>query len=261
MVHLQKNIKAEIMAKFTSASTSFKGYKNYVFNDPTKIFNTEEINIFEGNLDANGNAKIDMELHIDDNAPGMLNAQFLVRAFENGGDFSLDAFTVPYAPYESFVGLRSPDGSRYGSYFTNEDHSFDIATVTADGKPIQRNNLEVKVYKIEWRWWWNSSYDNLSSYVSSSYHRPIQQYTVNTDTNGKASFKINIPENNRGRYLIRVFDPASGHATGRTAYFYKNWWSNSTSGDKEAAKMLVFSTDKENYNVGETGQTHFPFRQ
>ncbi|WP_179337328.1 alpha-2-macroglobulin family protein [Winogradskyella ludwigii] len=253
-----KNLKAEIKAKFTTAYTSFKGYKNYTFSDPTKNFSTEETNVFEGYLDADGNAKVDTELNIGKNAPGMLTAQFLVRAFENGGDFSLDAFTMPYAPYESFVGLQSPKGNNYGSFFTDENQTFDIATVTAEGKPIQRKNLEVKVYKIEWRWWWNSSYDNLSSYVSSNYHRPVQQYSVNTDANGKASFKLNIPESDRGRYLIRVVDPVSGHATGRTAYFYKNWWSNSASGDKEAAKMLVFSTDKDNYNVGDTAKLTFP---
>jgi len=253
-----KLLKTEIKAKFSNRTTSFDGYKNYVFNDPTKQFNTEETNVFEGNLDADGNAKINSELNIGKNAPGMLNAQFLVRAYENGGDFSLDAFSVPYAPYESFVGLRSPKASRYGSYYTGEDHTFDIATVNADGKPIQRQNLEVKVYKIEWRWWWNSSYDNLSTYVSSNYHRPIQQYSINTNAKGKASFNVNIPENDRGRYLIRIVDPVSGHATGRTIYFYRNWWSNSTSGDKDAAKMLIFSTDKEHYNVGEVAKLTFP---
>ncbi|MBC3845927.1 hypothetical protein H8K90_06020 [Winogradskyella echinorum] len=253
-----KNLKAEIKAKFTTSYTSFKGYKNYVFSDPTKNFSSEETNVFEGYLDAEGNAKVDSKLNIGKNAPGMLTAQFLVRAFENGGDFSLDAFTMPYAPYESFVGLQSPKGNNYGSFFTDENQTFDIATVTAEGKPIQRNKLEVKVYKIEWRWWWNSSYDNLSSYVSSNYHRPVQQYEIDTDANGKASFKVNIPESDRGRYLIRVVDPVSSHATGRTAYFYKNWWSNSASGDKEAAKMLVFSTDKDNYNVGDTAKLTFP---
>ena len=253
-----KNIKAEIKGKFTSANTAFKGFNNFIFNDPTRNFNTEESNIFEGNLDSEGNASIDTELNLGNNAPGMLNAQFLVRAFENGGDFSLDAFTIPYAPYETFVGLKSPKGNYYGSYFTDENHTFDVATVSADGMGISRNNLEVKVYKIEWRWWWNSSYDNLSSYVSSSYHRPVQEFKISTDDKGKGSFKLKIPENERGRYLIRILDPASGHATGRTAYFYKNWWSNSPSTDKEAAKMLVFSTDKKNYNVGEIAKLTFP---
>ncbi|MCL6293587.1 alpha-2-macroglobulin family protein [Jejuia spongiicola] len=252
-----KNLKAEIKAKFTPSYTSFKNYKNYVFNDPTRKFQTEEFNIFEGNVNAEGLAKINNKLNVGKNAPGMLNAQFLVRAFENGGDFSMDAFTKKYAPYESFVGLRSPKGNAYGSFFTDENQAFDVVVVDAHGKPIKRNNLEVKVYKIEWRWWWNSSYDNLSSYVSSSYHRPYLSSKINTDANGKSTLNINIPDQDRGRYLIRIIDPISGHATGRTAYFYKNWWSNSTSGDKEAAKMLVFSADKEKYNVGETAKITF----
>ncbi|MFD0834919.1 alpha-2-macroglobulin [Mariniflexile aquimaris] len=250
-----KNLKAEIKAKFSSSNTAFKNYKDYTFNDPTKEFNTEEINVFEGSVDAEGLAKINNKLEIGKNAPGMLNVQFLVRAFENGGDFSMDAFTKQYAPYESFVGLRAPKGNAYSSFFTDENQTFDIAVVNPNGKPVNRNNLEVKVYKVEWRWWWNSSYDNLSSYVSSSFHKPFLNSKINTDSNGKAQINIKIPDNQRGRYLIRIVDPVSGHATGQTAYFYKNWYA--PAGDKEAAKMLVFSADKENYNVGETAKIKF----
>ncbi|MFI0429567.1 alpha-2-macroglobulin family protein [Mariniflexile sp. HMF6888] len=250
-----KNLRAEIKAKFSSSHTAFKNYKDYVFNDPTRQFNTEESTIFEGSVDAEGLAKIDKKLEIGKNAPGMLNVQFLVRAFENGGDFSMDAFTKQYAPYESFVGLRAPKGNAYGSFFTDENQTFDVVVVDANGKPIKRNNLEVKVYKVEWRWWWNSSYDNLSSYVSSSYHKPFLNSKINTDANGKTQLNIKIPDNQRGRYLIRVVDPVSGHATGQTAYFYKNWYV--PAGDKEAAKMLVFSADKEHYNVGETAKIKF----
>jgi len=253
-----KNIKAEIKAKFSTSYTNFKNYKEYVFTDPTRQFNTEELNVFEGNINAEGKANINQKLDIGKNAPGMLNVQFLVRAFENGGDFSLDAFTKTYSPYQSYVGLRSPEGNAYGSYFTDTNQTFDLAVVDKDGKPIKRNNLEIKVYKVEWRWWWNSSYDNLSNYVSSKYHRPYLDQKVSTNANGKTTFILKIPENERGRYLIRIYDPVSGHATGRTAYFYKNWNNISSRNDKEAAKMLVFSADKENYNVGETAKITFP---
>ncbi|PNQ74889.1 hypothetical protein C1T31_01770 [Hanstruepera neustonica] len=252
-----KNLKAEVKAKFSTSYSGFKNYNGYVFIDPTREFNTEEINVFEGNVNAEGLANISKKLEVGKNAPGMLNVQFLVRAFENGGDFSIDAFTKQYAPYESFVGLKSPKGNAYGSFFTDENQTFDVVVVDKDGKPIKRNNLEVKVYKIEWRWWWNSSYDNLSSYVSSTYHRPYLDTKVNTDANGKGSFSIKIPDDERGRYLIRVVDPKSGHATGQTAYFYKNWWQKAPSNDKEAAKMLVFSADKVQYNVGETAKITF----
>ncbi|TXG37323.1 MG2 domain-containing protein [Seonamhaeicola maritimus] len=252
-----KNLKAEVKAKFTTSYSGFKNYKDYVFNDPSRKFQTEEFNVFEGIVNEEGLAEINSKLNIKKKAPGLLNVQFLVRAFENGGDFSIDAFTKKYAPYESFVGLRSPKGNAYGSYFTDENQTFDVVVVDANGKPIKRNNLEAKIYKIEWRWWWNSSYDNLSSYVSSSYHRPYSTSKINTDANGKGSFKVKVPDHDRGRYLIRVIDPVSKHATGRTAYFYKNWWQNSGSGDKEAAKMLIFSSNKETYNVGETAKVTF----
>ncbi|WP_370477537.1 alpha-2-macroglobulin family protein [Tamlana flava] len=250
-----KNLKAEVKAKFSTKNSGFENFKDYTFIDPTRTYNTEEINVFEGNVDENGMANINTKLAVGKNAPGMLNVQLLVRAFENGGDFSMDTFTKKYAPYESFVGLKSPKGNAYGSLFTDENQTFDVVTVDAFGKPVRYNNLEVKVYKIEWRWWWNSSYDNLSSYVSSTYHRPYLDTKVSTDANGKGSFNLKIPNHERGRYLIRVVDPASGHATGKTAYFYKNWYT--PAGDKEAAKMLVFSADKEHYNVGETAKIKF----
>lgn len=253
-----KGLKTEVKAKFSSTSTSFKNFKGFTFNDPTRNFNSEELNIFEDQLDNNGLATISTTLDIGQNAPGMLKAQFLVRAFENGGDYSLDAFSKTYSPYESYVGLKSPKGNYYGSYFTDTDQTFELAVVDKHGKPVKRDNLEIKIYKIEWRWWWSSSYDNLSSYVSSSYHRPILDQKASTGTNGKTKFTIKIPENERGRYLIRITDPVSGHATGRTAYFYKNWSGISTGNDKEAAKMLVFASDKNKYNVGETATIKFP---
>ncbi len=253
-----KNIKAEIKAKFSTTYTGFENYKGYIFRDPTKKFNSEELNVFEDTLDENGKATLTTNLDIGKNAPGMLQGQFLVRAFENGGNFSLDAFTKVVSPYDSYVGLRSPEGHYYGSYTTNSTHRFEIATVDKNGRPVKRDSLEVKVYKIEWRWWWNSSYDNLSNYVSSSYHRPVLEQHITTGSNGKTSFDIKIPEEQRGRYLIRVYDPVSGHATGRTAYFYKDWSGFSSGADKEAAKMLVFTSDKTSYNVGETATITFP---
>ncbi|MEE9408806.1 MAG: MG2 domain-containing protein [Polaribacter sp.] len=253
-----KNIKAEIKAKISTTNYSFKEFKNYVFSDPSRTFSSEEINIFEGKLDVNGIAKINNKLKIGKNAPGMLNVQFLVRAFETGGDFSIDAFTKKYAPFSSFVGLKSPKGNRYGSFFTDENQTFYVVSVDEKGNTIANRDLEIEVSQIRWRWWWSSSSDNLSRYTSSSYNKSFKTIKVSTNSKGKGSFNLNIPDINRGRFLIRVIDKKSGHSTGRTAYFYKNWWQNSGSGDKEAAKMLVFSADKEKYNVGETAKITFP---
>ena len=146
----------------------------------------------------------------------------------------------------------------FGSYFTDENNLFELATVSDEGRPISRKNLEVKIYKIEWRWWWNSSRDDLSSYASSEYHKPYKSFKISTNKDGKANLKINIPDIEGGRYLIRITDPISGHATGRTVYFYKNWWQRPSGGNSEAATMLIFSSDKETYAPGEVARIKFP---
>lgn len=256
-----KNLRAEVNVKLSSTKTAFKKFPNYEFNDPTRTFNTEEFTMFEGSLDADGIANVSKKINVTNKAPGMLRASFLTRVFENGGDFSIDAFSKNFAPYISFIGMRAPEPKRYGSYYTDEEQTFEVATVDDKGNPIKRNGLEVKIYHIEWRWWWSSSYEDLSSYAGSDYHSHYKSLKINTNANGKGTFKLTIPDEDRGRYLIRIYDPKSGHATGKTMYFYKNWWRTNSNGNSEMAKMLIFSADKENYNVGETASITFPSGQ
>ncbi|SDW06861.1 hypothetical protein SAMN05444411_10111 [Lutibacter oricola] len=253
-----KSIKTEVKAKFSNNSSAFsKQFPGYIFNDPTRTFYGEEVAVFDSKLDVSGNATINKKINLKGKAPGMLKVAFLTKAFENGGDFSMDVISKNYAPYSSFVGLKSPKPKRYSSFETDDNVTFDVATITKDGKPIARNGVEVEIYQIKWRWWWSSSYDNLSSYNGSSYHKPFKKLKVNTNSAGKGTFTVNVPDKDGGRFLIRVIDRKSGHATGRTAYFYKNWWKR-PSNDPEASKMLVFSADKEKYNVGETAKITFP---
>ncbi|QMU63045.1 MAG: hypothetical protein GKR88_01340 [Flavobacteriaceae bacterium] len=252
------NIRAQIKAKIVHTSTVFDGYKKYVFHDPTREYRTEEVTLFDGKVNDAGLAKIKNKLSVGKNAPGMLRIHFLAKAFETGGDFSIDAFSKKFAPYSSFVGLQSPKEDTYGSYNTKTNYRFDVISLSDQGKPIARKNVKIKLYKLEWRWWWNSGRDNLSSYHSDAYHKAYKSLQIDTDHQGKAHITISIPKSDRGRYLIRVIDPVSGHATGRVMYFYDNWWENTPSDTKEAAKMLVFTSDKKSYQVGETAKITLP---
>ncbi|MEQ9567562.1 MAG: hypothetical protein RLN85_17420, partial [Pseudomonadales bacterium] len=160
------------------------------------------------------------------------------------------------APYSHFVGLRSPEAKQYGSFLTDENNTFGVVSVDDQGRPSGNRKLKVQVFKIEWRWWWNRGYDNLSRYENATVHSPFKEMTVTTGSDGKGSFNLNVPDDDGGRFLIRVIDDA-GHATGRTAYFYRNWWRR-PSGDSESSKILVFSADKENYKLGEQATITFP---
>ena len=251
-----RNLKIVSDATIRSSNSGFKKFPNYNFYDPIRRFDEVEINVLDGNLDNEGVTTIDKKLALSKRAPGMLKATFVTKAYEGGGDFSLDVVSKDVAPFEHFVGLRSPKSRAYGSYYTDENTEFDLATTDAQGNPNGNRKLEVKVFKMEWRWWWNRNNDNYSSYETGTVHTPVQNFKVTSGANGKTSFNVNIPDKESGRYLIRILDPESGHATGRIAYFYKNW--SGLQSDPESAKMLVFSADKEKYNVGENAIVKFP---
>jgi len=253
-----RNLKIEMDATLRSTATAFPKFNKYIFNDPIRSFNEVEIPILKSNLSSEGAINFNKKIALGEKAPGMLRATFLTKIFEGGGDFSIDVFSKNLAPYNYFVGLKSPDAHRYGSYFTDENTVFDLASVDAQGNASGNRELEVKVFKIEWRWWWNRGNDNLSRYEDATIHRPIKEFNVTTNSAGKGNFNINIPEEEGGRYLIRVTDKQSGHATGRITYFYRNWWKAPMDGNSESAKMLVFSADKEKYNVGDEAIISFP---
>ncbi|WP_081804649.1 MG2 domain-containing protein [Dokdonia sp. PRO95] len=251
-----RNLKIKTDVTIRKSSSGFSKFPGYNFYDPIREFDEVSMDVLDGTLDNEGNIKINKKIDLSKRAPGMLKATFVTKAYEGGGDFSLDVVSKDVAPFDHFVGLRAPKSRAYGSYYTDQNIEFDLATTNAQGTPAAGRKLQVKVFKMSWRWWWNRSRDNYSSYETSTVHTPVQNFTVTSGSNGKTSFNINIPEKESGRYLIRVIDPESGHATGRIAYFYRNW--GGFQRDSESAKMLVFSADKDEYSVGDNATITFP---
>jgi len=87
----------------------------------------------------------------------------------------------------------------------------------------------------------------------------VYERTLITGADGKGSFKFELEYPEWGRYLVRVEDHTGGHATGKAVYIdWPGWAGKSRKGDPSAATMLVLSTDKETYNVGETATVTFP---
>ncbi len=260
---IAKNLKADITAKFNSQTTTFKNFPGYIFDDPTRSFSTEDQVVFDGKIDADGKAGFSINPQLDSKAPGMLKAAFITKVYENGGDFSTDVFTKPYSPYETYIGLNVPKGDKArGMLLTDEKHKFDVVSVDEKGKPKATKNLKVTVYKVNWRWWWDTSSDNLSSYSSSEYKEMVHEETISTNLKGKGSFDFELKYPDWGRYVVRVEDENGGHATGKVIYIdWPGWAGKSRKNDPSAATMLVFSTDKETYNVDEKATVTFPSSQ
>lgn len=253
-----RNFKAEVEATLRATDEPFDGYPQYIFTDPVRQFEETEFDFIKTRLSSEGKYRFSEEISVDKKAPGMLKATFLSKVFEGGGDFSFDVFSKNIAPYQSFVGLASPEEDRYGSYETDKNNRFDLITLDAQGKVSPSRKLRVQIFELSWQWWWNRDEDQLSQYENAEVHTPYQDFEITSDDRGRAFFDVNIPDEDGGRYLLRIIDEESGHATGRIAYFYKDWFENNRSKNAENATMLVFNADKEKYQVGETARITFP---
>ena len=250
-------LKAKVEMSLSKVNTQFKNYGQYLFNNPATDFTTVRADVFNGVLDAEGRAGVNIQLPVATGAPGMLNATFTTRVFEPGGDASIYSQTVPFSPFTSYVGinLNQPKGKYIE---TDKDHVFDIVTVNDQGQPVNRSNLEYKIYRISWSWWWENGEESFGTYINNSSITPVASGNLQT-TRGKASFKFRINYPDWGRYLVYVKDRESGHATGGTVYIdWPDWRGRSNKTDPSGIKMLAFSLDKDSYEIGETATAIIP---
>ncbi|MCK9399444.1 MAG: MG2 domain-containing protein [Bacteroidales bacterium] len=252
-------LKTNINLSFRKTRTTFKGYEKYSFENPANNYSGGERNVFDKELDNQGKATFSLELPAGNNATGMMDAVFMVRAFEKGGDFSTDVFTKQYSPFKNYIGIYVPDGGNYGNMLeTDKDHEVEIASVDWKGNPVSCTGLEVKVYKAQWRWWWSSGEENLAYYMGSRDAEIIYQGEVNA-INGKGSFRFQVKYPDWGRYLIVVKDPEGGHQSGQTVFIdWPSYVNRSGRVNPAGATMLTFSAGKEKYSTGEKAVISFP---
>ena len=250
-------LKAKIEMSLSKVNTQFKNYGQYIFNNPATNFTTIKTDIFDGTLDAEGKTSVTLKVPTATEAPGMLNATFTTRVFEPGGDASIYTQTIPFSPFTSYVGinLNQPKGKYIE---TDKDHVFDIVTVNTQGQLVNRTNLEYKIYRIGWSWWWENSGESFGTYINNSSITPVASGNLQT-RGGKASFKFRIDYPSWGRYLVYVKDKESGHATGGTVYIdWPEWRGRSSKTDPSGIKMLAFSLNKDSYEIGETATAIIP---
>lgn len=253
-----KNLRVTVNAKVSQVKTTFDQYKNYEFDSPIRRYKSNDEFIFDGNLDEKGMARISTKLEVGQNAPGMLRATYITKVFEKGGDFSIDRTTFPYSPFKTYVGIQAPNVKSYDNTLeTGHKYKFDVVTLSEKGALTNAGKLNVKIYKIQWRWWYEKDQEDFASYISRSGTIVVQDTMIEAQ-GGKGSFyfKVNYPD--YGRYMITVTDMEGQHQTGKIVSVDWPYWSRASRKDNENANMLNFSCDKEKYITGENITVSFP---
>lgn len=253
-------LKAEVKMRLNRTATRFERYADFAFDDPAREFNAEPETIFEGELDNDGKTTFEHAGSSAKEAPGMLSATLTTRVFEPGGAFSINRQTAPYSPFDRYVGIKLPKGDvARNMLLTDKQHTVEIASVLADGKPAAVRNIEVTLYKVEWKWWWDKSGDSLAQYASASSNRVLKKDTITTAANGQGSWNFEIKYPQWGRYLVRACDLDGGHCTGQTFYIdWPAWAGRAQEQSGPGASVLTFNADKEQYVVGDKAVVQLP---
>lgn len=247
------NLRAEIKMDITPQTTTFPKMDGFVFDDPARKINFEPSTIFDGNTNPEGKATVNVTLSKQPVA-GKQILKFTTRAFEKGGDFSIDNISIPYDPYPAYAGIELPKNAwKMNELALQKENKINLAALSNTGTPLKNRKLTVGLYKVNWQWWWEHYETNESAYSSSTHVGAIQTDSLVTDGRGIATWTVK--PNQWGRYLLRVCDQQSGHCAGDYAYAGTP---DEEGSDNQNATMLVFSADKESYEVGETVKLQIP---
>lgn len=248
---IASQLKVSVDAVISQTETSFKQYKNYVFSSPLRNAGSDEIHVFEGPLDEHGNTRFSSLPALSKNVAGFVKATYITKVFEPGGDFSIDRSQVVCSPFNTYVGLQLPSkATGEGALTTNQNYAFNLITVDEKGQALKGTQLQLRIYKLKWQWWYEHDENDFSNFVTKNATEIVKDSLMNATTSA-CSFNMNIKDQSWGRYLITVTDLQGGHQTGATVYFEPQYWNRSNSIQSENATMLNFSTDKKTYKKGE----------
>ena len=254
-------LKAEIDVKVRQGNTSFSSFPTYTFVNESEDFYPEELSLFYGPLDGQGNASIGFDPLKDLSAEQMMRATFTTKVYEASGDFSVASQTTMLSPYARYVGVELPETeSKYGSYyFTNRNWRFPVAVVKENGELAKTTiALDYQLYRLDGYWWWSSedAY-SLQKYVSGVYKNPEMNGTL-TCNNGKSEISINIPDEKWGLYLLVINDQQGGNTFAKVLNFDWSYATIHSTGNTDGPMQLAMSATQESYKVGENIVVTFP---
>lgn len=253
-------VDTKIELALRQGKTTFKDFGGFIFDNPAEVFSPDNSEIYNGKTDEKGEIIFDRELSTIRNAPGMLTGIFRTEAFEEGGGSSVDVYNIKMSPYESYVGLKMPEGKGWnGALYSDEVNLIPIVNVDEEGKALSGKRVKIEVFRLGWYWWWHrSSSEELADYING---RNIDLMFSDYATTGKGvlNYELDLGRKTYGRKFIRITDLESGHSTGQVFYTsYKSWGEDQSNDSPGGAEILSFNLDKKKYEVGETAQVVLP---
>ena len=251
------SLPAKVSLKLTPRRTAFSGFDGYIFSNPLSEFKSLSAELLNTRLDSRGNATVKARIPAASDAPGLLDATFVTRVSEPGGNESTISQNAVCSPFGAYVGVRMPSAADR-LLETDKDWAFRVCVVDKAGRRVAGHRLEYRIWRLDNRWWWENGGEALSAYVRGSSAKVYASgQLVSGQNDSEIPFRLDYPD--WGNFLLYVTDLDSGHSSGTTFLCdWPDWRGRADREDGTSASMLTFSLDRKSYTVGEEGTLYIP---
>lgn len=250
---IAKGLKVDVQMRLREIPLKFPKWEGYSFDDDKRggyyLDNGYE-EVYDGILNDKGETRFAPQFSED--LPPKVKAYYQTRVYEKGGRFSKDETSIEVLPHSIYVGIKMPDTEGY-CLDVDKEHLVQLAVTDQNGNSMSgRRDLSIKLYKLEWQWWYDSN-----NYVSQYNSTLIDTDTISAD-NGKGVYKFNVAYPNWGRYMVDVTDMKSGRSASHI--FYMDWPDSYGRSPmlSQGSTIVELDSDKKKYNVGDMATVTIP---
>ena len=250
---IAKGLKVDVQMRLREVPLSFPKWEGYSFDDDKANYYLDNgyEEVYEGTLNDRGETRFAPKFD-SDRLPPKVKAYYLTKIYEKGGRFSKDETSIEVLPHSTYVGIKMPDTQGH-CLEVDKTQAVSIAVTDANGNAISgHRNLSVKLYKLEWQWWYDS-YNYVSQYNSTL----LSHDTIAAD-NGKATYRFLVNYPDWGRYMVDVTDMRSGRSASHI--FYMDWPDSFGRSPmlSQGSTIVELEADKKKYNVGDMATINIP---
>lgn len=235
--------RVELKVKLEPASFSPQGFASFTFGDPQQAFGVKEEELGESKLDSDGVASFSYTFPRGLTPPAKLRSIFHATVIEDGGRAVSSYQVADLHCYERYIGIKPVTADNYCNL--NQPYQVKYIVLNHDGKPVEKGELNVEVFRITWNSIYRKNASGKYEYVSEEEQESVYKGKLSL---GKGEQSFEFTPKDYGRHLIVIQD-AEGPSRA-TLSFYASGWGYSPWAMENPDKIQL-ETERRSYQVGD----------
>ncbi|NPA34432.1 MAG: hypothetical protein GXO48_05835 [Chlorobi bacterium] len=247
-------VSVEVEGRYVSVAHPFKRFRTHFFVDPARQQYKDKHLVHSGKTDQEGKGSFELKLN-EKNLPGIIDYNLIFTMHEPGGGTSIEAKRIRVFPFKKYVGILTGEELWWGrTVQAGEENPISLVVMDHNGK-LSSSKVKLEIYELKWRWWWEER-NRGTGFSFREGRNAIKLLDTVITVNKPTEFKFKFPPE-WGKYYVRATCLESGHTAGLLVY--GEWyWHSLPEGETKTASLLMFSSNKDTYGVGDSIHLHIP---